>query len=61
VGPVTDQKCMLKVATEFYKELFKKEDRPYIRLLDDFFSREEKVTPQENIELEKELSKKEIK
>jgi hypothetical protein len=57
-GPVTDKKGILKVATEFYKELFKKEDRPDIRLLDDFFSHEEKVTPRENIELEKEFSEK---
>jgi hypothetical protein len=60
-GPVTDQKGMLKIATEFYKELFKREERPDIRLLDDFFSLEEKVTPQENIELEKEFSKEQIK
>jgi hypothetical protein len=52
---------MIKIATEFYKELFKKEERPDIRLLNDFFSLEEKVTPQENIELEKEFSKEQIK
>jgi hypothetical protein len=38
---------MLKIATSFYKELFRKEDRPNIRLLDDFFSPEEKVNHQE--------------
>jgi hypothetical protein len=52
---------MLKIATSFYKELFKKEDRPNIRLLDDFFSPEEKVNHQENIDLEKEFSEKEVK
>jgi hypothetical protein len=60
-GPVTDQKGMLKIATDFYKELFKKEERPDIRLMDDLFSYEEKVTSQEDAELEKEFSEEEIK
>jgi hypothetical protein len=60
-GHVTDQKGMLKIATYFYKELFKKEERHDIRLMDDFFSSEEKVTLQENVELEKEFSEEEIK
>jgi hypothetical protein len=60
-GLVTDQKDMLKIATEFYKELFKKEERPDIRLMNDFFSPDEKVTLQENIALEREFSEEEIK
>jgi hypothetical protein len=60
-GPVTDQKGMLKIVTEFYKELFKKEERSDIRLMNDFFSPEEKVTLQENLELEKEFSEDELK
>jgi hypothetical protein len=37
-GPLTEQKDMLKVATDYYKDLFKKEDMSNIRLREDFFS-----------------------
>jgi hypothetical protein len=36
-GPVTANKDMLKVATDYYKGLFKFEDRSEIRLQDNFF------------------------
>jgi hypothetical protein len=48
---------MLRVATNFYKELFKKEDTPNIRLKDHFFSPREKITPGENLEFERRFTK----
>jgi hypothetical protein len=39
---------MFKVATYYYKHLFKFEDRPDIRLQDNFFSEEEKLTEEED-------------
>jgi hypothetical protein len=52
---------MIRVATYFYRELFKKEDRPNIRLKEDFFSREKKVTPQENLDLERRFTESEAR
>jgi mannosylglycoprotein endo-beta-mannosidase len=49
-GPVTN-KDMLKIATNCYKDLFKYETRPDIRLEDTFFSENEKVSLEENIML----------
>jgi hypothetical protein len=43
---------MLKIATDYYINLFRKEDRHDITLRSDFFSPEEKVTTQENVALE---------
>jgi hypothetical protein len=60
-GPVTEQKDMLKIATNYYKDLFSKEDRPNIRLREYFFSHEEQVSPQENIELEKNFTENEVR
>jgi hypothetical protein len=42
-GPVTESKDMFKVATYYYKHLFKFEDRPDIRLQDNLFSEEENI------------------
>jgi hypothetical protein len=50
-GPVTENKDMLKVATDYYRDLFKQEARPAIRLQDTFFSEDEKVSLGENIML----------
>ena len=36
-GPATEIKDMLKVASDYYKDLFKFEERPEIRLCRDFF------------------------
>jgi hypothetical protein len=47
-GSVTKSKDMLKVATDYYEDLFKFEDRPDIRLQDNFFSEEEKLTEEED-------------
>jgi hypothetical protein len=41
-GPETETDKMLKIATSYYKDLFKQESRPDIRLKPDFFSAEEK-------------------
>jgi hypothetical protein len=43
---------MLTVATDYYKDLFKWEARPDIRLDQDFFTSEEKVTSEENDSLD---------
>jgi hypothetical protein len=47
-GPVTEAKEMLEIAKNYYKDLFGAEERPDIRLLDNFFLPEEKVTLEEN-------------
>jgi hypothetical protein len=49
-GP--DYKGMLKIATDYYKNLLKKEGRPNITLVNDFFSPEEKVNDEANSILE---------
>lgn len=45
---VHETKDMLTIATDFYKDLFKAESRPDIRIREDFFSDEEKVSQVEN-------------
>jgi hypothetical protein len=47
-GPVTETKDMLGIAMDYYKNLFGFEDRPDIRLKQDFFSDDEKVKVDEN-------------
>jgi hypothetical protein len=47
-GPVTETKGMLDIGKKYYKELFGAEDRPDIRLMENFFLPEERVTPEEN-------------
>jgi hypothetical protein len=42
-GPVYENKEMLKVAVDYYKNLSSFDPRPEIRLKPDFFSEEEKV------------------
>jgi hypothetical protein len=41
-GPENDIDKMLKIATDYYKDLFSFENRPNIRLRADFFSDVEK-------------------
>jgi hypothetical protein len=43
---------MIKVASDYYKDLFGWEARPVISLRDDFFSPSEMVTLEENLILE---------
>lgn len=60
-GLVSDLDGMLKVASSFYKDLFKKEDRKGFRLSDSFFSLEEKVDQADNDALQAPFSEKEVK
>jgi hypothetical protein len=55
------KKGMLKISTDYYKNLFRKEERPDITLGSDFFPPEEKVIAQELVDLEKVFSEQEIK
>jgi hypothetical protein len=59
--PVTEVKEMLTVATDYYKDLFKWEARPDIRLDQNFFADEEKVTREENDSLDCRFSLEEIR
>jgi hypothetical protein len=52
---------MLTVATDYYKDLFKWEARPDIRLDQNFFANEEKVTREENDSLDCRFSLEEIR
>ena len=47
-GPVVEQKAMMEVAVNFYKDVFKNEGRPNIHLADDFWSHNKKVPEEEN-------------
>jgi hypothetical protein len=47
---------MLKIATEYYKNLFSFETRPNIRMRPDFFSNEERIRLEENVPLESNFS-----
>jgi hypothetical protein len=60
-GLVEDDQGMLKVAVDFYKDLFKKENRGDISLGDNFWNEEEKVTPVENDMLTAPFTESEIK
>lgn len=60
-GPVQDTKSMLEIAVNFYKDLFKKESRGDISLGDNFWSSEDKVTAEENNDLEAPILEEELK
>ena len=60
-GPVTEVDEMLKVASDFYKDLFKKENPSGFSLQNIFFSASEKVSPAENELLEAPFSETEVK
>jgi hypothetical protein len=60
-GPVVEQRAMMEVAVNFYKELFKKEDRPNIHLVADFWSDSDRVTDEENVALTAPFSEVEFK
>jgi hypothetical protein len=47
-GPVVEQKAMMEVAVNLYKDLFKKENRHEIHLDAEFLKESEKVTNEEN-------------
>jgi hypothetical protein len=52
-GEANSTKEIIYVATDYYKELFKHEDRPDVSLCSDFFSEGDRVTMEENLGLEK--------
>jgi hypothetical protein len=60
-GPVHQNKEMLKIAIDYYKDLFCLEPRPEIRLKPDFFSDEEKVSIAKNEILGGVFSEEEVK
>jgi hypothetical protein len=60
-GIVEDDQGMMKVAVDFYKELFTKEGRGDICLGDNFWKEEEKVTAIENEMLTAPFTENEIK
>ena len=60
-GPVTEVDEMLKVASDFYKDLFKKENPSGFSLQNIFFSASKKVSPAENELLEAPFSETEVK
>jgi hypothetical protein len=60
-GPITDEAEMLELATSFYKDLFKKEVHSGYRLAEDFYSSNECVTDEQNIDLEAPFSEEEVK
>ena len=60
-GPVVEQKAMMEVAVNFYKDLFKNEGRPNIHLADDFWNHNEKITEVENNVLTAPFTELEIK
>lgn len=57
-GPVTETKGMLALAGEYYKTLFGYEEKLEVRLDDNFWSKEDKVTHEENVMLESPFSEK---
>jgi hypothetical protein len=59
-GPITENKDMLKIATDYYKDLFKYETRRGIRLRDIFLSEDEKVSLEENIMLGSAFTEEEV-
>jgi hypothetical protein len=60
-GVVTDPSKMLQAATDFYKDLFKKETCSGYSLKDDFFSPKEKITEDQNKNPEAPFSEEEVK
>jgi hypothetical protein len=52
---------MLKHAKEFYKKLFGEEEKENIRLGEDFWNMDEKISCEENEALEADLSKEEVR
>lgn len=60
-GLVTQTKDLLNVVSDFYKDLFKFEERHGFRLIEDFFSKEDKMQISKNETLESPFSEEEVK
>jgi hypothetical protein len=58
---VQDTPSILKIAINFYKDLFKKEDRTSVSLRSDFWDPEDLVTGVENAELEAPFCEEEVR
>ena len=61
LGPVTETKDLLSLATDYYKSLFGYEQKLDVKLGDNFWSKEERISLLENELLEAPFSKAEIK
>jgi hypothetical protein len=59
-GAVESTEGITEVATQYYKDLFKFEPRPNIKLSGEFFSNEEKVSDEEREVLERRFSEEEV-
>jgi hypothetical protein len=60
-GTVQSTKEIIKVATDYYMDLFRFESKPNINIDDNFFDDEEKMTVEENEGLEAIFTKEEVK
>lgn len=60
-GPVSEIEDMMKIAVDFYKDLFKKEHRENFNLCDNFWNEEDLVTDLETENLQKLFSEEELK
>lgn len=60
-GAATETSDMIKIAVDFYKELFRKDDKDEINLADDFWLENDLVTREENESLEAPFTEQEIK
>lgn len=61
LGHISDQKGMIGLAVNFYKDLFAKEDRCCVRLEEGFWEESRRVTLEENESLVAPFSELEIK
>jgi hypothetical protein len=59
-GTVKTIEEIVKIATNYYRELFKKEIKPDIDIESDFFSEGDKVIAEENAVLEADFTKEEV-
>jgi hypothetical protein len=60
-GTISNTEEIIKVATQYYKDMFKFEPRPNMNINENFFSKEEKITQEENRILEERFTEEEVK
>lgn len=60
-GPVTETSDMIKVAVDFYKDIFKKENNEGVVLEEGFWGEDELVTREESEQLEAPFTEEEVK
>jgi hypothetical protein len=61
VGAVENTEEIIRVATDYYKGLFKYEPRPVLKIVEDFFREEDKMTAEENEALALEFTEEEVR